>query len=404
MNLDVHPAADLFPMLEPTELDQLTADIAKHGQIEPVVLFEQKILDGRNRVEACRRVGIEPKVRELDACDSPTAFVISANLHRRHLSPILLASCAAAALPLFAEEARFRQQEGGKSAGRGRPIGVLQSATDLLERRRATDEAAKAFHAGERAVASLAALQRKAPEVFAAAKAGKIPTVTDALRIGKLEPEARASVLQALDSGVAMRHAFANQARADRIERVAQISSGNSPLTGELGRFPVIYGDPPWRYEHVKTESRAIENQYPTMDLEEICALPVREIATDDAILFLWATSPKLAESMRVIDAWGFTYRTCMAWVKDKIGMGYYARQRHELLLIAAKGSLPVPLPANRPDSVIESPLGEHSAKPAVFAELIERMYPEHKRIELFCRSPRAGWAAWGNQAEGKDS
>ena len=82
----------------------------------------------------------------------------------------------------------------------------------------------------------------------------------------------------------------------------------------------MIYADPPWRYEHVKTESRAIENQYPTMDLDAICALPVRDIATDDSVLFLWATSPKLAEAMRVIDAWGFTYRTCMAWVKEKIG------------------------------------------------------------------------------------
>ena len=189
--------------------------------------------------------------------------------------------------------------------------------------------------------------------------------------------------------------------RAERIERINQISAGNAPVTGALGRFPVIYADPPWRYEHVKTDSRAIENQYPTMDLEAICALPVRDIATDDAVLFVWATSPKLAEAMRVIEAWGFSYRTCAAWVKNKIGMGYYFRQRHELLLVATRGALPVPQPSNRQDSVVEAPVGEHSAKPAIFAELIERMYPEHKRIELFCRSPRPGWEAWGNQSEG---
>src|SRR5690606_19179833 len=103
----------------------------------------------------------------------------------------------------------------------------------------------------------------------------------------------------------------------------------------------------------------------------------------------------------QVIDAWGFDYRTCMVWVKDRIGMGYYARQRHELLLIAKRGNFPVPDPEDRPDSVIDAPLGQHSAKPDVVYELIERMYPTvERKVELFARRPRDGWAAWGNQAE----
>ena len=404
MNPCVHESAALFPMLDDAELDKLAANIAKHGQLEPIVTFEEKILDGRNRLEACRRAHVEPKFRALKSCDSPTDFVISANLHRRHLTPMVRTTCAVNALPLFAAEARMRQQVAGKTAGRGRPKAASQTAAELSDARRATDEAAHAFHAGERAVESMAAVQRRAPDVFAAAKAGHIAAVTDAVRIARLEPEARAEVLTAISCGAEPRQAIADHVRGERIERIAQISAGNAPVTGALGRFPVIYADPPWRYEHVKTESRAIENQYPTMDLDAICALPVRDIATDDAALFVWATSPMLAEAMRVIDAWGFTYRTSMAWVKDKLGMGYFARQRHELLLIAARGALPVPLPANRPDSVIEQPLGAHSAKPAIFAELIERMYPEHKRIELFCRAPRPGWAVWGNQASGEGS
>ena len=182
--------------------------------------------------------------------------------------------------------------------------------------------------------------------------------------------------------------------REARIEALAE----PEPLD-DIGRYSVLYADPPWRYEHVETENRAIENQYPTMSLEDICALPVSEICTDAAVLFLWATSPKLFEAMRVIEAWGFTYRTCAVWVKDKIGMGYYYRQRHELLLVATLGQIPVPLPANRPDSVIEAPRGQHSAKPVLAAEQIERMYPELRKVELFCRSPREGWRAWGNQA-----
>jgi len=163
------------------------------------------------------------------------------------------------------------------------------------------------------------------------------------------------------------------------------------------GVFPVLYADPPWRYEHVKTENRAVENQYPTMTLDDICALTVP--AADDAVLFLWATSPKLAEAMQVLTAWGFTYRTCMVWVKDKIGMGYYARQQHELLLIGAKGEPPVPAEADRPSSVLEAPRTQHSAKPPAFYDVIERMYPGVQKIELFARQTREGWAAWGNQA-----
>lgn len=186
--------------------------------------------------------------------------------------------------------------------------------------------------------------------------------------------------------------------REERVERINEISKGNAPLATPQ-RYPVIYADPPWRYEHSKTVSREIENQYPTMSLEEICDLPIVGLAAKDAVLFLWTTSPKLAESMDVITAWGFTYRTCMVWDKERMGMGYYARQQHELLLICTRGELPVPEPANRPRSVqriVRDP--EHSVKPVEFYEIIEAMYPEYSRIELFARNEREGWSAWGNQ------
>ncbi len=127
--------------------------------------------------------------------------------------------------------------------------------------------------------------------------------------------------------------------------------------------------------------------------------MPVAEIAADDALLYLWATAPKLPECLKVIEAWGFEYRTHIVWVKDRIGTGYHARNQHELLLIAKRGEMPPPKPGQQPSSVIEAPRGAHSEKPAVFAELIERLYPDVGRIELFCRSPREGWAVWGNQA-----
>lgn len=168
------------------------------------------------------------------------------------------------------------------------------------------------------------------------------------------------------------------------------------------GKFALVYADPPWRYEHVETENRAIENQYPTMSLDEICALPVP--AADDSVLYLWATSPKLAEAMRVIESWGFSYRTCAVWDKERIGMGYYFRQQHELLLVAARGALPVPEPPDRTSSIIRIKRGGiHSRKPVQVIEMLEAMYPKltkRERIELFTRDQRAGWTAWGNEPQ----
>lgn len=185
-----------------------------------------------------------------------------------------------------------------------------------------------------------------------------------------------------------------------RLAKLAEIATGNADLS--IGqRFPIIYADPPWQYENppIGATSRAIENHYPTMTLDEICALPVSEIATDDALLYLWATAPKLAECMKVIEAWGFEYRTNLVWDKEKIGLGYHARNQHELLLIAKRGSIPPPESGTQPSSVYREPRGKHSEKPTFYYEMIERAYPGLPKIELFARSARSGWCAWGNQS-----
>ena len=173
---------------------------------------------------------------------------------------------------------------------------------------------------------------------------------------------------------------------------------GEPPPLPPPGKYTLIYADPPWRYDYSKADSRRIENQYPTMELDAIRALDVAGLTHDTCVLFLWATSPKLADAMTVIEAWGFEYRTCAVWDKEVIGMGYYFRQQHELLLVATHGDPTPPLEAVRSSSVIRSRRGEHSVKPLEFYELIERMYPDAVRLELFARSAREGWQSWGNQ------
>jgi N6-adenosine-specific RNA methylase IME4 len=191
-----------------------------------------------------------------------------------------------------------------------------------------------------------------------------------------------------------------------RQERLAEISAANVNLETGSRRYPIIYADPPWRYENppMGDTGRSIENHYPTMTLDEIAALPVTYLATDDALLYLWATAPKLAECMTIIEAWGFEYRTCLVWDKELIGMGYYARNQHELLLVCRRGEFPTPESGTQPSSVYRERRGDHSAKPTFYYEMIEYCYPGVPKIELFARTTREGWAAWGNQAGNADA
>lgn len=192
----------------------------------------------------------------------------------------------------------------------------------------------------------------------------------------------------------------AKKRKAKKVAKAETLAASNEPLPIGERKYQVIYADPPWRYEHMISESREIENQYPTMTLQEIKDLPVGDMCHDDCVLFLWATSPKLESALEVIGSWGFSYRTCAVWDKEVIGMGYYFRQQHELLLVATRGNPGAPMVSARVSSVIKERRGKHSSKPSKMYGLIETMYPGAPRIELFSREPQPGWDAWGNQSD----
>lgn len=116
-------------------------------------------------------------------------------------------------------------------------------------------------------------------------------------------------------------------------------------------------------------------------------------------MLFLWVPPSFIKKGIAVLEAWGFELASSMVWDKEKIGTGIYFRQQHEYLLLGKRGNPITPTPGTQPRSVWREPRGEHSAKPDGFYGLIETMYPGLPKIELFSRSPRDGWAAWGNQA-----
>lgn len=379
--MEFHEYAGIFPLLEGREFDELCADIKANGQREPIWIYDGKVLDGRNRFRACESVGVTPRT-EVYTGDDALAFVLSLNLHRRHLSESQRGMVAAKVANL----------------SEGRPSETAQICAVSQEL------AAEMLNVSRRTVqAAVKVKDEGAPELVRAVESGRV-SVSAAADVATLPKEEQTVIVakgerEILEAAKQIRAEKAEIKKAERVQKIVEISRGNTELS-LAKRYPVIYCDPPWRYDYAATESRAIENQYPTMALDEICALPVSEIANDDCILFMWATSPKLEESMRVLSAWGFTYKTCAVWDKKKIGMGYYFRQRHELLLVATRGAPPTPAPADRPDSVFSFARGEHSAKPHEVAEMIEAMYPEFSRVEMFCRSPRPGWDVWGNQSD----
>jgi N6-adenosine-specific RNA methylase IME4 len=163
------------------------------------------------------------------------------------------------------------------------------------------------------------------------------------------------------------------------------------------GQFDVIYADPPWKYDFSETTSREIENKYPTMEVEEICAMNIP--SAEHSVLFMWATAPKLRESLKVMETWGFEYKTNAIWDKEIIGMGYWFRGQHELLLVGVKGNFSTPDETVRASSVYKERRTEHSKKPDYYYNLIEKYFPNGKYLELFARTKHSDkWTVYGNQ------
>lgn len=187
-----------------------------------------------------------------------------------------------------------------------------------------------------------------------------------------------------------------------RAEREAALASCILALPNQ--RYGVILADPGWRFEPYSRETglaRAADNHYVTEPTNRIEALDIPSIAAKDCCLFLWATAPMLPDALRVMASWGFQYKSQFVWVKDRIGTGYWTRNKHEHLLIGTRGQIPAPAPGTQWSSVIEAPVRAHSEKPERFFEMIEAYFPNLPKIELYRRGvAREGWDAWGLEAQ----
>jgi ParB/RepB/Spo0J family partition protein len=368
------------------DVDELAASIKAIGLLQPIVLTQAgRLVAGRHRLEAVKQLGwtkVPSILRSLTDLDAELAE-IDENLIRNELTQLERSEHLARRKAIY--EARHPETRHHVAGGKARQ----QAASDKMSF--AADTATKTG-VTRRTIERETRIAERIPEATRnlIRETPVADSQTDLLALAKVKDEAEQ---QRLASRVAtgqaknVREAVRQERYEGKVERSVE--------EAVTGRFPVLYADPPWSYQNSGFEMSAA-GQYPTMPTPDIMALPIPDLVTTDAVLFLWATNPLLRDALRVMHAWGFTYKTNLVWVKDRPSAGFYVRGRHELLLVGVRGSF-VPVAKPLPESVVTAPVTTHSAKPPEVYDLIERLYPG-PYLELFARQRRDGWKAWGNE------
>lgn len=369
---ETHPAANIFPLLDGPELDALAEDIRAHGQRNPVIVIGTKVLDGRNRLLACARLGIEARFKQYEGND-PVAFVLSENLHRRHLNESQRAMVAAKLATL---------RDGQRKVGKFADVPSQAAAASRLS----TSERS-VRHARE-------VLDRGSEDVVKAVERGEL-AVSAAAELTKLPEEKQRAVLAKSNGKPGNVRALVKQ--VEKAEVAKQLEAEPPPMPA--GPFRVIVSDPPWAYEkRAGDATHRGDLPYPSMSIDEICALDVGSRAhPDGCVLWLWTTNAFMRDAFVVLDAWGFREKTILTWVKNRIGLGDWLRGQTEHCIMAVRGNPTITL--TNQTTKLDGLVREHSRKPDEFYALVEALCPGSK-VEMFCRTPREGWAVWGAETQ----
>ena len=356
------------------DIQALAQSIADIGLLHPVVVTPAgQLIAGERRLLAYRHLGRERIPATVLDLDRIVRGEYAENFCRKAFVPSEYADIADALLPIEEAQAKERQREGGQLFGRGHPIGPGKFPEAIQGR--ALDHVARAVGKDRKTIT-------KAREVRDAAKA-------DPARFGKLADDMDRT---GLVSGPHKRLKVARAAEAIRAEP--------PPYPGN-GPYRVIVADPPWPYEIRKADpSHRATHPYPQMSIANICAeaSKVDAIAHPDCILWLWATNHHMREAFAVLDAWRFTQKTILTWVKDRMGTGDWLRGQTEHCLMAVRGRPVVELTSQT--TVLHGPMRAHSQKPDEFYTLVERLCPAPRYAYLFSRDARDGWDAHGDEAK----
>lgn len=366
----------LIPPLTADEYAGLEASLLTEGCRDALVVWNDILVDGHNRYEICQKHGIAFQTVQKDFADRQAVleWIIKNQFGRRNLPAYERARLALRLKPVIAERAKAQQVRTDENR-------VCQiSDKQAIDTKR---ELAKAAGVSHDTIAKVEKIEAKAA-----------PEVKEQLRTGEI------SINQAYQT---VRREEKKQEVRERIEAHASAQTGVVDIQATDRKYNIIYADPPWQYWESGNKNQALH--YTTMSIDDICNLPIKDIADADCVLFLWVTYPILQEAFKVIEAWGFKYSTAaFVWVKKNkqkdtpfVGCGAWTRANSELCLLATKGNI-MRLDASV-SQVVETPIEEHSKKPDIVRDLITKLVGELPRVELFCRHPADGWDVWGNEA-----
>lgn len=378
MNYEYHELANLFPLMDESQYSDLVVDIKENGLVESIVLHEGKILDGRNRYNACNDAGVEPNFVEYEGEDA-LSYVISLNLNRRHLNESQRAMIGARLTNM---------KVGDNQYGR-------ENSTTLTTNK----DASQKLNVSDYSIKKAKQVQKEGIEdLQKSVEAGKV-SVSAASDIATLD-KAEQEVVVAKGEDEILKMAKEIRAKKSEIrkaERIADIIKQTEDIKNLDINFNKSYSciviDPPWGYgTEYDPNGRRAANPYPEMTLEQI--KDIKLPTTDDCVLWLWTTHKFMRHSFDIIDTWGFRDVSILTWKKDRIGLGSWLRSQSEFCIMCVKGSPVVNL--SNQSTVIEGKLREHSRKPDEFYSMVDSLCVGTK-LDYFSREQRNGWDTFGN-------
>lgn len=378
----------VLPPLSAEEYENLKADIAARGVQVPVEYDEQgNVLDGHHRLRACQELGVKDWPRVIRAGlteEGKRTHARQLNLARRHLNQEQKRTLIAEQLKETPEKSD--RQVAGKLGVSDKTVGAVRKELEGIAEIPQSDR--------ETADGRIYPRERQAPAsifVTGARQQEKLQQVLEAVQGGD---DTAKRVLSALEAGRTTPQAALKQVTSEQQRQQQMEALRREPPELPVGPFRVVVADPPWQYDDTATRG-AVEHHYASMTVAAICELPVRDLADEAAHLYLWTTNSHLPEAFRVMEAWGFEYKTLLTWVKPQIGMGHYFRGCTEHVLFGVRGVLGTLRSDAR--NWFEAPRAEHSTKPEEFYRLVETCSPG-PYLELFARRARPHWRTWGDE------
>ncbi|USE39218.1 MT-A70 family methyltransferase [Endozoicomonas sp. SCSIO W0465] len=378
--LAFHAIADIFPLMDGQPLADLTDDIKQHGLREPIWLYDGQILDGRNRYRACLAAGVEPVFADYQD-DDPVGFVVSLNLHRRHLNKGQKAISAGKAADAKKEDNLKRGSE-----GQIRPSGKTTIS-----------EAAKQFDVGSTTVKSAKQVLKTGTERLAQRVVEDKVSVSTAADIATLPPNEQDIIVSLGEKAILMAAKEIRQKKAiERQEANNRIRQQALTTPPPDGQYRCIVIDPPWPMQKIERDlhpEQTPELDYPVMTLEDISDIDLP--AADQCHLYLWTTQRFIWCAKDLLTHWGFKHLAIQVWHKNggfqPAGLPQY---NCEFVLIGRKGGLEFMTTKNFP-LCFDAPRREHSRKPDAFYDLVRRVSPG-PRIDMFSREKREGFEQHG--------